>query len=66
MKGRMLSLYDKRDPVAGTCAEAKAQASGLVFEEEELSIGAGHGSFYSPHSQWVDRVSAWAKSAPAS
>lgn len=61
MQGRLLSLYDSKDQIGGTCKEAKAKASQLVFEEEILSVGAGHGTFYSPNKVWVEKITAWAK-----
>lgn len=60
-QGRMLSLYDSKDQIGGTCKEAKAKSERLVFQEEVLNVGAGHGTFYSPRKAWVDKLVAWAK-----
>lgn len=60
MQGRMLSLYDSKDQIGGTCKDAKAKSAQLVFKEEVLNVGAGHGTFYSPRKIWIDKVAAWA------
>lgn len=64
MQGRMLSLYDQAETIAGTCEEAAKLAPRLQMTEEVLKIGAGHGSFYSPNPAWVDRISSWVGDAP--
>lgn len=60
MQGRMLSLYDQAETIAGTCKEAADLATRMKMTEEVLAIGKGHGSFYSPHPAWLDRISSWA------
>jgi hypothetical protein len=64
MQGRMLSLYDEAETIAGTCKEASALATRLKMTEEVLKIGKGHGSFYSPHPAWLDQISSWAGGKP--
>jgi len=60
IRGRILSLYDSSDRIAGTCREALGAASGVVSEEVVLHTGLGHGLFFSPDPRWVDRVVEWA------
>ena len=64
MQGRMLSLYDEAETIAGTCQEAAALATRLKMTEEILKIGKGHASFYSPHPAWLNRISTWAGGKP--
>ena len=65
MQGKMLSLFDEAETIAGTCSEAAALAPRLKMTEEILKIGKGHGSFYSAHPAWLDRISSWAGPAAA-
>lgn len=65
MQGRMLSLVDEKDTIAGTCEEAAAKAPRLNFTEQMLKVGAGHGTFYAANPTWLDIVAAWAKETPA-
>lgn len=63
LSGRMLSIYDQADKISGTCQDVSAKAPRMPFEEEVLTVGGGHGTFYTPRKAWVDRVSSWAKAA---
>jgi len=65
MQGRMLSLYDQADTISGTCDEAAKLAPRLKMTEEKLTIGAGHGTFYTARPEWLDRITAWAQAAGA-
>lgn len=65
MQGRMLSLYDEAETIAGTCSEAAKRGTRLKMTEEVLKIGKGHASFYSPHPAWLDRISTFAGPAVA-
>lgn len=63
LQGRILSMFDSADEVAGTCTKAFAQAKGpLVQEEVVLKLGTGHGAFYRP-GDWLERVAGWVKRA---
>lgn len=64
MQGRMLSLYDQAETIAGTCSEAAALGTRLTMTEEILKIGKGHASFYSPHPAWLDRIASWSRAKP--
>jgi len=58
--GRMLSLYESSDNVAGSCSELFARRDGqLVWEELELALGGGHGAFYRPDPGWMTPTRAW-------
>jgi len=59
-QGRVLSIYDRSDREAGSCARYFPQAPGLAFEEVVLDVGRGHALFYTPERVWVDRVVEWA------
>ena len=61
-QGRVLSIYDRSDREAGSCARYFPQAPGLTFEEVVLDVGRGHALFYTPERVWVDRVVEWALS----
>jgi len=65
MQGRMLSLFDEKDTIGGSCAESKAKAGKLVFAEEILTTGDGHATFYAPGDTWIEKVAAWANAAEA-
>ena len=60
LSGRVLSIYDRSDREAGSCARYFPQAPGLTFEEVVLDVGRGHALFYTPERVWVDRVVEWA------
>lgn len=59
-EGRLLSLYEKDDRLAGSCAFL-TQGSPKVseFKEIELVSGLGHGEFYRPRDRWLVPVRAW-------
>ena len=61
----MLSLFDEKDTIGGSCAESKAKAGKLVFAEEILTTGDGHATFYAPGDTWIEKVAAWANAAEA-
>ena len=55
-QGRVLSIYDRVDTEAGSCARYFREAPGLTFTEVVLDVGRGHALFYTPEPVWVDRV----------
>jgi hypothetical protein len=59
-QGRVLSIYDRHDTEAGSCARYLTEAQGLTFKEIVLDVGRGHALFYTPEPVWVDRVVEWA------
>jgi hypothetical protein len=60
LKGRILSLYDQADAMAGSCRPLFATAPGLESKEVRLTIGMGHGVFFTPRKEWIDLVADWA------
>lgn len=60
-RGRLLSAYDRTDQIAGSCKPALDKMTNAVVTERELDIGGGHELFYSPKSEWVDILQAWAE-----
>ncbi|MBT4907713.1 MAG: hypothetical protein HOK98_16465 [Rhodospirillaceae bacterium] len=63
MQGRMLSLYDPADLIAGTCEEAAKLGARLKMTEVALKAGKGHATFYSPNPAWLDRIASWSAAA---
>jgi len=62
LSGRILSIYDKNDDSFGSCDELFATGKDdVVSNEIVLTIGDGHGVFYSPRDEWVDPLIEWAK-----
>jgi len=59
LAGRILSLYDYNDAVAGTCQEFFGKSPLIQPREQVLRTGKGHGVFYSAAPEWVDKVAAW-------
>jgi hypothetical protein len=60
IRGRMLSIYDEADRVAGSCRSVfERTGPGFRSEEQVLRNGGGHGLFYQPHDAWVVPVSQW-------
>lgn len=62
--GRILSIYDANDDMAGTCADFFRRSTGLSKQKEVvLQLGLGHGILYRPFKEWVDLVTEWALSS---
>jgi hypothetical protein len=64
--GRLLSLRESSDDFVGSCEGLfERSPSQHLHQEIVLDLGGGHGAFYRPQPEWVDRVSEWARpSAP--
>lgn len=60
-RGRLLSAYDRSDQIAGSCKPALDKMTNAVVTERVLGIGGGHELFYSPKSEWLDILQAWAE-----
>ena len=59
LKGRILSLYDQSDEMAGSCASLFAP--GTETKEVKLATGLRHGLFFRPRPDWIDLVADWAR-----
>jgi hypothetical protein len=60
LRGRVLSIYEASDPIAGSCGGVlSASVIEPEFKELRLEVGGGHGAFYRPLSEWRDPVVAW-------
>lgn len=60
LTGRVLSVYEASDTLAGSCKPLADQAEGpQFFEEIKISTGKLHGAFYMPLPTWVDPVLDW-------
>jgi pimeloyl-ACP methyl ester carboxylesterase len=60
LRGRILSLYDASDRIAGSCREAFEKAALEESREVILQTGRGHGLFWTPQPVWIDEVVSWA------
>lgn len=59
-RGRLLSLYEKDDSLAGSCAFVTEGTPKVdEFKEIELESGLGHGEFYRPQERWLEPVQNW-------
>lgn len=59
LKGRMLSLYDASDEMAGSCR--RLFAPGMQTKEVKLTTGLRHGLFFRPRPEWLDLAADWAR-----
>jgi len=60
LTGRVLSVYETSDTLAGSCKRlGDHPEQPQSFEEIMISTGKAHGAFYLPHSTWVDPVLDW-------
>lgn len=60
--GRMLSIYEQNDKVAGSCKAEFARGGGQVKGTEiVLKTGGGHRIFFTVKPAWFDPVMAWLK-----
>lgn len=59
LKGRVLSLYDADDDVAGSCEEVFDKAAWVETSETVLRSGWGHGLFFKPAPVWINAVADW-------
>jgi predicted esterase len=58
LKGRILSLYDESDEMAGSCQ--RLFAPGMQTREVKLTTGLRHGLFFRPRADWIDLLADWA------
>jgi pimeloyl-ACP methyl ester carboxylesterase len=61
LRGRLLSIYDASDRLAGSCREAFEKAAVADSAEVVLQTGEGHALFWSPRAVWIDEIVAWAE-----
>jgi hypothetical protein len=59
-QGRILSMYDEGDKLAGSCAQYFGGARDVVFKELTLHERRGHPLFYTPENVWLDPLTDWA------
>ena len=60
-RGRLLSLRESSDELAGTCDGLFERSPNRRNQREVLlELGGGHGMFYRPQAEWVDAVADWA------
>jgi hypothetical protein len=59
--GNILSIYDEKDQLVGSCQNYFKQSLGINRQKEiVLKIGTGHGIVYKPLKEWIDPVVQWA------
>jgi len=62
--GRLLSIVEASDDLAGTCRPLLDRApAGSVTREIELELGGGHGAFFTPREGWIEPTLEWALGA---
>jgi len=60
LRGRILSISEETDTVAGSCLEPFSGSDiRPEFREVRIHTGRGHGAFYEPIPEWLDPVLAW-------
>lgn len=60
LTGRVLSIHETSDDLAGSCAPlARQPEPPRVFEEIEINTGKQHGAFYQPLPAWIDPALDW-------
>jgi hypothetical protein len=60
--GNILSIYDEKDQLVGSCQKFFKNSSGIKSHKEiKLKVGTGHGIIYKPLKEWIDPVVQWAK-----
>ena len=60
-RGRLLSITEASDDMAGTCGRLFSMAiDGTIHEEIEVRLGGGHGAFFTPQPEWIEPAAAWA------
>jgi hypothetical protein len=61
--GNVLSIYDFKDELAGSCQElfAFSEGKGISrYDEVVLKVGTGHGILYKPLDEWMTPLIQWA------
>jgi dienelactone hydrolase len=60
LRGRVLSIYDRRDSLGPSCAPTFASAPQLTAKKEiVLDLDKGHGLLYEPYPEWVIPAVNW-------
>ncbi|MFN0179248.1 MAG: hypothetical protein ACKVZ0_10650 [Gemmatimonadales bacterium] len=58
--GRILSVFERSDPVGQSCRSLLERAlPGSVHDEHPIETGLKHGAFYRPIPEWLGPVRAW-------
>lgn len=59
--GNILSIYDEKDQLVGSCQGFFDNSTGINRHKEiKLKVGTGHGIIYKPLKEWIDPVVQWA------
>lgn len=62
VSGRILSIHELSDTIAGSCEKVFANAAELSAHQEiRIETGKDHGAFYEPRPEWLEPTLAWAR-----
>ena len=62
LRGRILSISEKSDTVAGSCTEPFANSVIIPeFHEILINTGRNHGAFYEPIPEWLEPTVEWCR-----
>ena len=65
LQGRVLSIYESSDDVAGSCSDVVERSqTEPFFHQIETEMGLGHGSFFDVRDSWFSQAMLWCN-APA-
>lgn len=59
--GYLLSIFDRRDAIAGSCEVLLKALPEATRREQVLNTGGGHELFYQPDPVWLDPLQTWAE-----
>ena len=63
LHGRVLSIFEASDEMAGTCGPLFEHSTALAGHDEiRLDTGLGHGYLYRPLKEWIEPAAAWIQS----
>jgi hypothetical protein len=64
LSGNVLSIYDYKDELAGSCQDLFAFSEGKGLSQHNeivLKVGTGHGVLYKPLAEWITLIIQWVK-----
>jgi hypothetical protein len=64
LSGKVLSIYDSEDTLAGSCRDLFEFSEGKGLSDSKeiiLNVGTGHGILYKPLDDWMKPVKEWAE-----
>lgn len=63
VKGAVLSIYDFKDSIAGSCQDLFTRCAPDLTDHHEIEVklGKGHGLLYEPFPEWIEPAVQWAR-----